>query len=721
VSVLLNHSHVWSLLAVGAALVAAAAWFYRRVPPAASRHRPLLLALRVAALLLLIAALLEPVLALTRTVTERPVVALLLDSSKSMAIADGTGGARRGDEAVALLNEVVLPRLARDSELEAFSFSAATEELPTERGAVTRAPSFDGGVTDIAQAFEFVSKRMAERNLTAVVIATDGADNRGAGPYEAAASLGVPVFVLGVGSAEPGTDIAIEDAVTNRISYAGESVPVEVTVSSAGYGGAETVVELREGGVLLDSRRIELSGTGEEATVTFRVTPTEPGVHRYVVSVPQAAGELSTANNSRVVVTTAMKGKIRVLLVAERPGLDYAFVRRELEADSNVDLTSVVRLAGSPVADIAGTQPASREELFAYDLVVLVEPDWSRSILPAGWLTDFVRDRGGGVLALGIPDGPPGEAAALMPYVLSSDVGSGRRDVRVRLTDVGEGAPAARVVGDRFDNVRVWRQLPPVTTAAAAVWAPRADASVLVEEHGSDEDAAPIVIGRRFGAGGVLAVLAEGLWRWKMAGPETTDVLGTFVANAARWLTARGELERVVVSTDKDVYRAGEDVRVSAQVYRSDFRLAPDADVTVSVASGEGAAPVAEVALRPDGDHYRGSVPPLAPGSYVVECSATLRGEDVGSARSEFLVERFSLEDAETRRRPAVLRKVAEDTGGGYYSPGTLDQLPESFPMAWAERSVRREFELWNSPWLLLGFVGLISVEWALRRKQGLP
>jgi hypothetical protein len=32
-----------------------------------------------------------------------------------------------------------------------------------------------------------------------------------------------------------------------------------------------------------------------------------------------------------------------------------------------------------------------------------------------------------------------------------------------------------------------------------------------------------------------------------------------------------------------------------------------------------------------------------------------------------------------------------------------------------------REFELWNSPWLLSAFVGLLSLEWTLRRRKGLP
>jgi hypothetical protein len=386
VTILLNQTHAWVFLLLGAAAIVSILWFYRRVPPSVGRLKPLLITLRSAGLVLLCVALVEPVLALSRTVTERPVVGLLLDVSRSMAIRDGTGGARRGDEAVSLLNEVMLSRIARDAEVAALAFSSESRELDVARGTLVGVPAFDGGVTDIAQGFEALGDLLSGRNLGSVIIATDGADNRGAGPYGAARALGVPVFVLGVGSPEAGKDIAIEDAVTNRISYAGESVPIEVTVSSAGFEGAETVVELSEGGSTLDSKQIDLSGTGEEVRVTFRVTPSTPGVHRYSVSVPPAAGELSTANNSRVVVTTAMKGKIRVLLLAGRPSWDFAFLGRELAADRNVDVESVVRRSGSPISAIEGSPPASRAALFDYDLVVLFEPDWSDPLVSPEWL-----------------------------------------------------------------------------------------------------------------------------------------------------------------------------------------------------------------------------------------------------------------------------------------------------------------------------------------------
>ena len=65
--------------------------------------------------------------------------------------------------------------------------------------------------------------------------------------------------------------------------------------------------------------------------------------------------------------------------------------------------------------------------------------------------------------------------------------------------------------------------------------------------------------------------------------------------------------------------------------------------------------------------------------------------------------------------------ETTTDTGGGYYTAETADRFPESMPLEWSRKVSLSETELWNSPWLLLAFVGLISAEWALRRFKGLP
>ncbi|MBD3349328.1 MAG: hypothetical protein GF400_09075 [Candidatus Eisenbacteria bacterium] len=718
-SVLLNQEYAWIFLLILAALVFAAFRLYRRVPPSVSPGlRAVLLGLRVAAIAVVVLVLLEPVVRMSGLRTERPVVAVLLDTSRSMAIEDGTGGMPRGREALALLNEVVLPRIAREADVRAYGFDTELERLETDRGTVSRDPSFDGSVTDIPGALAALRRDNPE-GLAAVVLATDGANNRGGSVVDAWESLGVPVYALGVGSDAESRDVAVQEVLTNRISYVGEALPIEALLRSSGFAEGATTVELSRDGRVLDRSNVELSETGEESVVRFTVVPSSPGVHRYAVSVPVTPGELSEANNRRVVVTNTLGGRIEALVAAPRPGWDYAFIRRELESDGNVELAAYVSTDG-PAGGGATGLPRTAEELLEYDVVVLVEPDRSADLLEAGWLERFVRERGGGLLVLGSAPARGG-LGALLPLTGREDGSPRPAEARVRLTRAGETSPLTRLVDSRYDNVTLWESLPPVWVDRGAASEARPDATTLVETAGEEGPATPVVVASRVGAGRVVAFAASGFWRWKMAAPGDEDVFDTLIAGAMRWLTARGDLTRVSAGTDEAVYAAGEEVRLSAQVYRGDYRLARGASVVVRISTSEQAAPVESVTLEAEGDFYRGVAGPFPPARYVFEAEGTVGGESMGTDSGEFVVEEFSLEDAEIRRRAGILRRLADESGGIYVSPETTGELPESVPMGRRTLGLRRELELWNSPWPLLLLVGLLSVEWAIRRTKGMP
>jgi len=701
-----NQDHAWIFIILIVVAPLIAAWFYRRVPPTVGRGlRVALAALRTIALIILFAALLEPVLALTTSAGGRPLVAVLLDTSRSMSVEDATEGGARGEEAVELLNEVLLERIARDAELEAYGFSETLEPLETGRSGLTGEPSFDGDATDIENALEELGTEVVDRGLGAVVLASDGAANRGGSPDDAGRLLGVPIFVLGVGSADPPVDIAVREVRTNRVSYAGESLPVVARVVSAGFGGEETTVELREDGTLIDSEVVSLSATGEEAEVTFRVEPQQPGTHRYTVSVPTAPGEIVTGNNERVVVTTALRGKFRVLLAADRPGWDFAFLRRQFEGDRNVELTAVS--SGAEVPD-------SREELLSFDLIVLVDPDWVSPPITPELLRAFVSERRGGLAVFGVPEGRPDAWPSFLPGTMQRPIGTSL-ERRVELTADGASSPLLRIATGRSENLIAWRALPPVWTVPDGTFTAGTAGTELMEAGGQ-----PVaVLGGRPGGGQVLVVLAEGLWRWQMAG-ENEDLFGRFVSNAARWLTARGEIERVAVTTDADVVPVGGRIAFSGQVYTTELRPETDATVEIAISRG-GGAPVAELTLTPVVGGYEGTLTAPSPGSYTYHATASVDGETVGTDEGSFEVEPFALEDADVRRRASALRRLADVTGGAYVTPATLDALPDEIPLERVDRTTTREYELWDTPWLLTAFVALLSVEWALRRRKGMP
>ena len=70
--------------------------------------------------------------------------------------------------------------------------------------------------------------------------------------------------------------------------------------------------------------------------------------------------------------------------------------------------------------------------------------------------------------------------------------------------------------------------------------------------------------------------------------------------------------------------------------------------------------------------------------------------------------------------RPAFLRRVAEDTGGRFYTPATAATLPEDITYLGRGVTVVQEKDLWDMPAVLMLLVGLAGGEWLLRRRWGL-
>ena len=71
--------------------------------------------------------------------------------------------------------------------------------------------------------------------------------------------------------------------------------------------------------------------------------------------------------------------------------------------------------------------------------------------------------------------------------------------------------------------------------------------------------------------------------------------------------------------------------------------------------------------------------------------------------------------------RPAFLRRVAEDTGGRFYTPATSSTLPEDITYLGRGVTAVQQRDLWDMPAMFVLLIGLLGGEWFLRRGRGLP
>ncbi|MBQ90923.1 MAG: hypothetical protein CL441_05800 [Acidimicrobiaceae bacterium] len=546
---------VASLLVLAAAAVALRT--YQQVR-ANSRpiDRTILSALRLGILALLLICLFRPVLVLSQVVAQQNFLGVLVDDSRSMQIAD-RDGATRADfvleqfgqgETVGPLREALADRFA----LRMFSFSSSTDRISgaDEVG-------FDGTQTHLGQALDRVHEELAGVPLSGLVVVSDGADNADDPLAESLLPLqaaGVPVFTVGLGREEYTRDIQLSRVDTPRSVLKGASLVVDVVVAQTGYRGEQVSLQVEDEGRIVADQELTLPDDGEPATVRVRFTAADAGPRLFTFRITAQPDEMVTQNNERHALIVVEDNREKILYFEGEPRWEVKFLQRAVADDENLQLTVLQRTAEGkfmrigPAEDaerLVGGFPTTREELFRFRALVLgsieanyFTPDQLRMI------SDFVAERGGGLLMLGGQRsfaeggyvGTPVED--VLPVVLDESAVDGESDffveTDVRATRAGGTHPSTQIAETEEDSQARWLELPPITLVNQIQDVKPGATSLLT----SGDESLVVLAFQRYGAGKALAFPVQDSWMWQMHADIPVDDLTheTLWRRLLRWL-----------------------------------------------------------------------------------------------------------------------------------------------------------------------------------------
>jgi hypothetical protein len=222
-----------------------------------------------------------------------------------------------------------------------------------------------------------------------------------------------------------------------------------------------------------------------------------------------------------------------------------------------------------------------------------------------------------------------------------------------------------------------------------------------------------------------MAVLAHGIWRWRLMAqgrPETATLLADFLTASVEWLTTREDTRPFRVSPARPVFAQGEPVEFAAELYDANNRPVQNAVVDVTVRAGDTRVGVAMQAIG--NGRYEGTADGLPEGDYTFEAHASDGQAGLGTDTGRFVVGGMNIEFQDTRMNRAVLEEMATASGGAFFTVGNFDSalaavraLPTFVP-----RTVQddRRFDLWTLPALLGALIALLSIEWYLRKRNGM-
>lgn len=707
--------HTFLFLLAAALAFAGSLYTYRfTIPPISRALRLVLLTLRALGLFLLFFLISEPLLSLVRREVEQPVVAVLVDNSKSMTMRD-----RTGERKELLFETVESPAMRRLSSLGSVLYETFDTRIHFPSSLSIDSLTLAGNGTDIAAALRGLKETTARRNLQCVLLMTDGNSTVGANPVYEAENLGVPVFAIGVGDTAEQQDVLVRRVNTNNITYVGNRVPVNITLKSSGYNGERVEVTLGEGGKTLDRRTLTLQPGTREYTAPLTFVPEKEGMQKFTVDVSQLPGEVSSLNNRSSFYTKVLKSKMSVVLIAGAPSPDVAFVRRALESDKNIELKTFIERGNGEFYE----GQLNANALAGSECTILDGFPVARSLPASISAVLGAMNSGAGVFFILSRITDLRKARLLEPVLPMVFPAGGGEEIEgfITIPDAARNNPILKLSAPPD----VWSKLPPLFTLAAQFRA-KVEAEVLGQMRiQSITTNSPLLLSRNVNRKKSLALLGYGIWRWKSYSegvPGSENLLEGLLSNGVRWLTTREDERPVIVRPVKESFAAQDPIEFTGQVYNSSYEPIEDAEVSVVVKRGNQSS---QVTLAPIGNSlFEGALDPLPEGDYTYTARVTSRGRQLAEERGSFSVGGLNVEFQETRMNRFLLQQIAASTGGQYYDAASIAALTHdiaSLPGFRPREAVRSsEIELWNRSWMLALVIVLFASEWFLRKRNGM-
>ena len=653
----------------------------------------------------------------------------------------------------------LLAKFAKAYDVNTFTFGAALAEITTTAPAPDPAKPADDKVapdprawvdrldpksqtTAVGDAIRELLTRKRGQPLAGIFLATDGASNVGTQPLEAARlarSEGVPLFIYGVGITSP-RDIIVANMFAQEVAFVKDELPVTVRVRGQGMRGETAKITLRLGTEVVATRDLTFSDD-EEQTVALPFTPKTVGEYELRASIEPREDEAVKDNNAVAQRLRVIDSKIKVLMVEESPRWEFRYLQSVLLRDRRLEVKCWLQEGDPTIADAEGspyvkTFPQTKEELFKYDLVILGDVDpKSLGDAPMTWLGEFVSKFGGACLFVAGNKFNPAayrgtELEKLLPVELGETLtkqAGPERPTTLELTAQGRTSPMMKLSPKDDENVAIWKRFPKVYWVARVARAKPA-AQVLLQDSDATKATRfgkmPVVAQQQYGLGQVLYVGTDNTWRWrKNADERFYPILWGQVTQKLGLSHLLGGSKRTQLTVDKQNYSTGDRVAIYARLYSADFNPLKDATVeggyTVKPTAEAGAQPGLrqEVTLRAVPEQpgmYRGDFTALAPGVHQFSVKS-----DPGTV-IEFTVTEPAFELGETAMNEAVLKQMAEISGGGFFREETLAKLPELIAAKTERVQSTVDSELWSSPFYFALLLIVGSVEWYVRKKAQL-
>lgn len=650
----------------------------------------ILFALRTTAIFLISFLLLSPLVMTRSRTTEKPLIIVAQDNSQSPVFCKDSANIRSNYTAEM---KQLIAKLDDDYDVKAFTFG----EKVTEGENFT----FNEKQTDFSQLLDEIQTRYTNRNVGAVIIASDGLYNKGANPLYQTGSMKYPFYTIALGDTNIQKDLIISRVNYNRISYLGNMFPLEIVIKADKCRGQKATLTVAKGKENLFTKTIDFTNERYIETVQVQLEAKQPGLQHYRVSISPVDHEISLINNSQDVYVEVLDGREKILLLAGAPHPDVAALKQSIE-------TSKIYQVDEFVAD-KFTKPVKE-----YNLAILHQIPFKGKNYQA--LLQSITENKIPVLFI---IGASSDLAALNALKTGLNIKQA----------AGKYDEATPTIANDFALFTVSEELKKVCAGFPALMVPFGEylkgnsLNVLMyQKIGSVQTQKPLLMFNTASEPKTGLIAGEGIWKWRLNNYLQTGNQTAFnelVNKIIQYLSVKVDKGRFRVNTQNKFFE-NENVEFDAEVYNESYELINDPEVKLSITNTENKTFPFTFSRTAHAYHIDAGVFPI--GEYRFNAQVKV-GAATMQKSGVFSVVPVNVESLNLIADHQLMYSLSQKNNGKMLYPGQLSQLPDLLKARDDVKSVsytkKRFSDVVNLFWVFGIIVLLLSAEWFLRKRFG--
>tara|TARA_B110000908_G_scaffold74524_1_gene89798 strand:+ start:7605 stop:9617 length:2013 start_codon:yes stop_codon:yes gene_type:complete len=626
----------------------------------------LLSVLRFCTVFLLCFFLLKPVINLEIVEKEKPIIIFGIDNSASML---------RASDSLFLQNQLIA-NLSQFSESNLNDFQFQTYVFG-ESTKLSQDPDFTNKKTNISQFIQEISDVYSGKNLSALVLVSDGLYNYGKNPNYINFDVNCPVYTLAVGDTAKNKDLKINHVFNNDLAFLGNMFPINVSVQSQFFQDKKTKINLFKEGKLLDSKDVFFQNIEETKTISFNVLADKKGIQEYQISITPFKEEKNTENNNSTVYIEVLESKQKLLLISDIVHPDISAISKAISSNDNYELT-------------ISTKDGFDGSYSDYNLIIAYQTNIEFSDVPVWYFY-----------------GESSSASTLDWFTFNKS------------TLIEEASPVFNDFSlfSLSEDWDVWlKQLPPIYVPLGNYSS--SGQSIFTQSLKGIELEKPLFVFSNEVGIRQSVFIGEGIWRWRLYEYKQNKnhlLFDELIQKSIQYLVLKDDKRPFRLKAKNKIYN-NENLLLELDLYDSNYDLVNDVDVSLVLKDESNNE--FDFLFDKNQNSYELNIDKLEVGNYTYTAQAK-RGTNSYKQEGSLKVIPLQLEFLDDQNNHEVLQELSNKNNGKFFYLNQLSFLLEelrNLEKTSVLYSKKTFTELIHSKWISVLLFVFLSLEWIIRK-----